>query len=343
MSDSSGTDTEPASKRLTGGRLLAVGLTVVLLVQAAVVLSYVGALHHPTPYRVALGVVGASSVPAAVGKAFSLKLTPYPDQSSVSAAIDKRKIDGAFVAGPTGSTLIVVPAAGAPLASALSGAFTAAAVALGQKIAIVQAHPLPGGDAGGTVSFLVVMALNNGGYLASTIGMAFGGPATWRRRLGSLAICAVLGALLTDTFAGPVLGAIPTSKFMELWGVFVLAMMAVAFAAAGLQAVLGAAGTLVVVVLFVIFGAPASGGAVPSPFLPAFWRTFGPWLPAGAGTTAVRNTIYFGGNEIATSLLVLAGYLVAGALVVIAVRRRKSPEAGLAEAEASAAVGSVVV
>jgi hypothetical protein len=187
------------------------------------------------------------------------------------------------------------------------------------------------------------MALIVGGYLASTIGMAFGGPATWRRRLGSLAICAVLGALLTDTFAGPVLGAIPTSKFLELWGVFVLVMMAVAFAAAGLQAVLGAAGTLVVVVLFVIFGAPASGGAVPSPFLPAFWRTFGPWLPAGAGTTAVRNTIYFGGNEIATSLVVLAGYLVAGALVVIVVRRRRSQEDGLAEAEASAAVGSVVV
>jgi hypothetical protein len=82
---------------------------------------------------------------------------------------------------------------------------------------------------------------------------------------------------------------------------------------------------------------------VPSPFLPAFWRTFGPWLPAGAGTTAVRNTIYFGGNEIATSLLVLAGYLVAGALVVIAVRRRRPQEGGLAEAEASAAVGSVVV
>jgi len=339
----SGTDTERAPKRLTGGRLLAVGLTVVLLVQAAFVLSYVGALHHPKPHRVAFGVVGTSLLPAAVGKAFSLKLTPYPDQSSVSAAIDKRKIDGAFVAGPTGSTLIVVPAAGAPLASALTGAFTAAAVALGQKIAIVKSHPLPGGDAGGNVSFLVVMALIIGGYLASTIGMALGGPATWRRRLGSLAICAVLGALLTDTFAGPILGAIPTSKFPELWGVFVLVMMAVAFATAALQAVLGAAGTLVVVVLFVIFGAPASGGTLPSPFLPAFWRTFGPWLPAGAGTTAVRNTIYFGGNQIASSLLVLAGYLVAGALVVIAVRRRKSQEGGLAAAEASAAVGAVVV
>ena len=106
-------------------------------------------------------------------------------------------------------------------------------------------------------------------------------------------------------------------------------MTAVAFVAAALQAALGAAGTLIVVVVFVIFGAPAAGGAVPSSFLPGFWRTFGPYLPAGAGTTAVRNTIYFGGNEIASSLLVLAGYLVAGALAVMMIRKRQSASGAL--------------
>ncbi len=98
------------------------------------------------------------------------------------------------------------------------------------------------------------------------------------------------------------------------------------------------------VVLFVIFGAPASGGTVPSPFLPDFWRTFGPYLPAGAGTTLVRNTVYFGGNAIGRSLVVLAGYLVAGALVVTAVRRRSAaPTEAAAEAEASAAATAVVI
>ena len=153
------------------------------------------------------------------------------------------------------------------------------------------------------MSFLVVMALIVGGYLSSTITMAFGGSATRHGRLAALACVAVVGALLTDTFAGPVLGAIPSSKFLVLWGIFILVMMAVAFATAALQTVLGAAGTLVVIVVFVIFGAPAAGGAVPSAFLPTFWRTFGPYLPAGAGTTAVRNTIYFDGNAITRSLV----------------------------------------
>jgi hypothetical protein len=317
-------------------------LGVVLLVQAAFVLSYVGALHSPKPHRVPFGTVGASPLPNAVAKQFSLKITRYSSEKDARAAIDQRKIDGAFVAGPTGAKLIVVPAAGPAMASALTGAFGAVGAALGKKIAIVQAHTLPAGDAGGSASFLVVMALIIGGYLASTIGMAFGGQGTRRRRLTSLAVAAVLGALLTDTFAGPALGAIPTSKFLELWGLFILVMTAVAFATAALQAVLGAAGTLVVVVVFVIFGAPASGGTVPSPFLPGFWRTFGPYLPAGAGTTAVRNTIYFGGNDIARSLIILAAYLAAGALAVIAVQRRKPPSEATAEAEAAGAVAAIV-
>ena len=108
----------------------------------------------------------------------------------------------------------------------------------------------------------------------------------------------MIGSLVTDLVAGPLLGAIPTDKFFVLWALFAFVMLAVAWAAAALQALFGPAGTLIVIVVFVIFGAPAAGGSVPRPFLPSFWGTIGPYLPPGAGTTAVRNTIYFGGNGI---------------------------------------------
>jgi hypothetical protein len=319
-----------------------VALGVVLFVQALFVASYVGALHHPRPHGVAFGVVGTSALPIAVGKQFSLDVRPYPTKSAAIDAIDHREIDGALVAGPAAATLIVVPAAGAAGATALTNAFTAAAAALRQKLRLARAHPLPSGDSGGGVSFFVVMALIVGGYLSSTIGLAFGGSASPRGRLASLAIVAVVGALLTDTLAGPLLGSLPSSKFLVLWALFTLVMMAVAFATAALQTVLGAAGTLVVVVVFVIFGAPASGGTIPAPYLPTLWRVIGPYLPAGAGTTAVRNTLYFDGNAITRSLIVLAVYLVAGAAAVALLRqrRRSSPEA--AEIEASAAVGTLV-
>ena len=333
----------PSKPRLSGVPLLIVAIGIVLFVQALFVFSYIGALHHPKPHEVAFGVVGTSPLPAAVGTQFSLKTTQYPSEADALSAIDERKIDGALVAGPAGAKLIVVPAASNPGASALSAAFGAGAAALKQKLVIVQAHPLPAGDATGSVSFFVVMALIVGGYLSSTLAMAFGGSATRRRRLTSLGIAAVIGALLTDTLAGPVLGAIPTSKFVVLWALFTLIMMAVAFATAALQTVLGAGGTLVVVIVFVIFGAPSSGGTVPASYLPTLWRTIGPYLPAGAGTTVVRNTIYFDGNRIARSLIILAGYLVVGALAVLLLHSRRAPTGTDAEAEASSAAATAVV
>jgi hypothetical protein len=329
-------------KRLNGVPLLITALSVVLLVQAAFVLSYVGALHHPRPHDVPLGVVGSSPLPATLGKQFSLHLVRYPSESAARAAIDRRKVDGAFVTTASGGKLIVVPAASPAGATALTNAFGAAAAALKLELDVVQAHRLPKGDAG-NVSFLVVMALIIGGYLSSTIALAFGGSTTRRGRLAGLGIAGVIGALLTDAFAGPLLDALPTSKFFALWGLFTLVMVAVAYATAALQAALGPVGTLVVVVLFVIFGAPASGGTVPTPYLPGFWRTFGPYLPAGAGTTVVRNTVYFDANRIVVPLLVLSAYLVAGALTVIVIRRRRTTGTAAAEAEASAAAATVVV
>ena len=66
---------EPQRRKLSGIPLLIVAIGVVLFVQALFVFSYIGALHHPKPHKVAFGVVGASPLPGAVGKQFSLKTT----------------------------------------------------------------------------------------------------------------------------------------------------------------------------------------------------------------------------------------------------------------------------
>jgi hypothetical protein len=93
-----------------------------------------------------------------------------------------------------------------------------------------------------------------------------------------------------------------------------------------------------VIVVFVIFGAPAAGGTIPRPFLPSFWGTIGPYLPPGAGTTAVRNTIYFGGNGIGRALVVLAVYLMIGGVIVLRVRRQAPQALDAASETAGAAV-----
>ena len=329
--------------RLTGYKLLGLALLVVVLVQAAFVGSYVGALHSPKPRDLQVGLVGQAPLAAAVAKQVGFELVPFANVAAARTAIDHRTIEGAYISRPGGATLLVVPAAGPIMAGTLANAFGAGAAVAKQKLTVVQVHPLPPDDAGGATSFLVVMALVVGGYLAATISLVFGGAATRHRRLIALGIVALVGSLVTDLIAGPVIGALPSSKFVVLWALFLLLMTAVAYATAGLQTLFGPAGTLIVVVVFIIFGAPASGGTVPSAFLPEFWRAIGPYLPAGAGTTAVRNTVYFGGNEIGLAILILAAYLVVGALIVIARGRKAATTSSESDAEAAAAVGTVVV
>ena len=329
--------------KLTGLPPLIAGFAVVLLVQALFVASYVGALHSPKPRDVALAVVGPNAFPTAVGKQVSLHIIRYSSESSARHAIDQRDVYGAFVSGPAGSKLIVAPAAGPAVATGLTTAFGAAAAATHQRLAIVQVHPLPRNDSSGSVAFLVTMALVVGGYLSATIARAVAGEATQGRRGVVLACAAVLGALVTDIIAGPIYGALPTSKFLVLWGLFTFVMMAVAFATAALQTLVGAAGTMIVIVVFVIFGAPAAGGAVPSSLLPTLWGTVGPFLPAGAGTTAVRNTLYFDGNAILQPLIVLGAYLVAGAAVVLSIRRKRRLSGTRSELEEASAAAAVIV
>ena len=319
-------------------------MVIVLLVQAAFVSSYVGALHSPKPRDLKVGIIGPSPLATAIAKQVGFEIVPFADETAARDAIDHRTIEGAFMGAPGGSMLLVVPAAGPIMATGLANAFGAGAAIAHQKLTVVQVHPLPPGDSGGATSFLVVMALVVGGYLAATISLIFGGAATRHRRLIALAAVSLAGSLIVDLIAGPFFGALPSSKFLVLWALFMLVMTAVAFSTAALQTLFGPAGTLIVVLVFVIFGAPAAGGTLPSPFLPGFWRVIGPYLPAGAGTTAIRNTIYFGGNEIGLALLVLTAYLVVGALIVVAIRGRTvATAAAEADAEAAAAVGTIVV
>ncbi len=338
-------DTPPAegeanARRLSGRPLLGVALAVVLLFQALFVLSYVGALHDPKPRSVPFGIVGPASATAALTKQLPLDVTSYASEAALRTAIDEREVYGGLVVGAEGARLIVAPAASRVAASALTAGFTQVAAATGQKLTVVEVHRLPKQDPVGSVSFLVVMALVVGGYLSSTIAMQVGGTTTQRGRGLALAGAAVIGGLLTVVLAGPILGGIPPGHFWELWAIFSFVMLAVALATAALQTLLGAAGTLVVVVVFVIVGAPAAGGSAPGAFLPGFWRTIGPYLPPGAGTSAVRNTIYFDGNAVAGPLIVLGAYLVGGAAVLLLFRRKRSGQRDVGAADALEATGA---
>jgi hypothetical protein len=302
----------------------------VLVLQLAFILSYIGAFHSPTPHRIPVAVVAPGAAAGQVAaqldalKGAPLKARTAPSERRARQLILERTVDAAIVVDPRGGTdtLLVASASGPAVSS------TAQQIAAGieqsrhRQVRTVDIRPPAAGDGRGLSSFYLVIGWIVGGYLAAAIlGVAGGArPANLRRtiiRLGALVPYAIVSGLGGAIIAGPVLGAL-TGHFWALWGIGALVVMAAAATTVAFQILLGMLGVGLAILVFVVLGNPSAGGAYPMTLLPAFWRAIGDWLPTGAGTTAVRNTVYFSGHATAQALGVLAGYAVIGSAVAVA-------------------------
>ncbi len=294
----------------------------VLVVQLAFIGSYIGAFHSPKPHRIPIAVVYPGPAAQIVDGLNGLPGHPVrahqvPDEATARAQIEHRQVYGALVMTGTAAydRLLVASAAGSPVAQALSQAI--AQVETRQKHDLVTEDVKPAllGDARGLSGFYLALGWVVGGYLvAIAVSTSKGArPANRHRaviRLGALAVYAalsgVLGAMLAHVFFGPL-------SFDLAWFGALLVFASSAFTMA-LQALFGFLGMGLAVLLFVVLGNPSAGGAYPTPLLPPFWRTIGPWLPPGAGTDAIRGIAYFHGVGVHRAALVLAGYALAGVL-----------------------------
>jgi hypothetical protein len=132
-----------------------------------------------------------------------------------------------------------------------------------------------------------------------------------------------VAALLTNV----IIGAFPR-HFLAVWGVAALFVLALGIPIAAFQVLVGAAGTAIGAVMFLVIGNPASGGNSAPELLPGFWRGLSQLLPPGAATTAMRDVVYFDGHGMTAALLVLGIYALVGAIVVFTVhtlRARAKP------------------
>jgi len=314
----------------------------VLAIQLGFIYSYVGAFHKPTPHEVPVAVVAPSTVARRV--ATELDRLPgrpvHPEVVANEAAarrmIGDEQLDGAVVVAPRSEHWLVAGADG----GALSDAVTQVAQAFGdeshQAVEVTDIVPSNAGDARGLSAFYLVVGWSVGGYLiASLLAVTIGARPAGRRRalarLSALTLYSVLSGIGGALIVGSV-GAMP-GHFVALSELGALTVFAVGAFSIGLEAYGGVFGIGFVIVLMVVLGNPSSGGAYPLPLLPTFWRVIGPWLPPGAGTTAVRTLVYFPAAGVLHQLLVLAGYAAAGLLATFAASKapgQQYPEAQLA-------------
>jgi hypothetical protein len=314
-------------------------LGVCAIMQCLFATTYMSAGHAPAATGMPFGVTGSSPVLAAAEKNISLKVTQYPDESAAKTAIDQAQIWGALIPSGTSNTLIVVPSISdlAPLDLAVR--FEAAAKSTGQKLTVQQYAPVPlaAKDPFGLVQALMLVPLLIGGYMSSTLLMAATGKAAGRWRAATLAGFAIVAGLAVDLIVCFWLQGFPSSKFWITWPICSLIIAAVAFVAAVLQKLIGAAGTLLTIIVIILLGNPSSGGATGVPYLPTFWRDLGPYLPPRNAYILLHHTIYFGGHGTTEALTVLLVYLAVAAVILgVLDWRRSEPPVPADAAEAAA-------
>ena len=303
-----------------------------LVIQLAFIVSYLGAFHSPGPHRIPVAVVAPDAQVRGqiVARLNALsgdpvKATPATDEATARRQILDRTVDAGFLYNATGTTdTLLVASAGGPSVSQTTAQIAQELESVQKRQVTVTDIRAPGkGDGRGMTSFYLVVGWVIGGYLTATIlGMASGArPANRHRtliRLGVLALYSIVSGIGGAIIVGPVFDAL-SGHFWQLAAIGSLVVFAAAATAVALQTLFGLLGTGLCIILFVILGNPSSGGVYPDALLPDFWRAIGQALPPGAGTTLVRNTVYFHGHDTTHAWWVLAAYAAGGVFVSLVV------------------------
>jgi hypothetical protein len=327
----------------------------VFALQMGFIASYVGAFHSPTPRRIPIAIVLPAGAPATltdqtVDRLNALSHQPLRVRAASSEAdarrlMARRDISGALIINASGpDRMLVTSAGGGAVSQALETIAGRIESAQRRTVTVHDVIPAAPGDARGLSGFYVVVGWAVGGYLVSSIlGIAGGArPANRSRaviRLLALATYAIVSGLGGALIAHSVYSALP-SHFLRLWGLGALLVFAVGAFTMACQVLLGILGIGVAILLFVVLGNPSAGGAYPSTLLPTFWAKFGPYLPPGAGTDAVRSIVYFSDAKITRDLVVLAAYAIVGVVVTYLFAGWRSELADPASVNSAAAAAS---
>jgi Protein of unknown function (DUF3533) len=305
-------------------RRLLIGLAGVLVVIFALVGSNVAANHSPKPHDVPIGLVGTPRAIDAVAGPLRQKfpgayeIHEYLTADAARTAILHRHVYGAYQPQP--SPLLMVASAASPsIATLLEQTFRGLARAQGAPAPKVQELvPLPPSDSRGATSFSVVLSLIIASVLGSTVIYLLGRHRPPPVRLAVMLSLAICGGLVTALITNVIVDAFP-GRFFGVWAVSSLFMLALGLPISAFQVLIGAAGTAVGAVMFLVIGNPASGGSSAPELLPGFWRALSQILPPGAAVTAMRDVVYFDGHGAGPALLVLAVWALAGIAIVFTV------------------------
>jgi hypothetical protein len=278
------------------------------------------AIRDPKPHDIAVGIVGPAPAVAQLTGAFANKapgtfdFTTYSSEADARSAIDSRAIDGALLLGQP-PKLIVAGAAGDTSVGVITAAFTQAFAAQNVAVQVETVHPYASGDAHGLILFFVIVAVIISTFVAQAVLYTLGGTAGAGPRVVVAAAYAVVSSLTAMGIASWIAGGFG-GDFWTATAIVMLASAAVGTVVAGFARLMGRAGIALGVLVVILLDLVSSGGPGGSQILPDFYRALSPWMPAPQLFGALRGALYFNDAGLTTPLIVLAGWLVAGLLLI---------------------------
>jgi hypothetical protein len=293
-------------------------------VLAVVVTAFAWPASRSAVHDVPIAVVGPPAATSQVQQRLAgrFDVTVLPDEAAARAAVTGRDVYGAIVIGPQGAGVLTASAASPAVAQGLTeiARGLAAQESGAPQVAVTDLVPTAAADPRGAGLGAAALPLVLAGLAGAAV-LALRVSGTGRRFAAAAALAVVSGAAVTAVLQ-PWLGILD-GGYLANAGVVSLGIAAVVFPVLGLVGLLGAPGLGVGAAVMMLLGNPLSGAATAPEMLPAGWGALGRLLPPGATGSLLRSVAFFDGAAALRPATILAVWAVAGALLMLAGRRRR--------------------
>ncbi|HET9874672.1 MAG TPA: ABC transporter permease [Mycobacterium sp.] len=312
----------PAPVRAAG---IVIGLTVLT---AIICLAFAWPAARSKPHDLPIGVAApltTEQIRAQLDRIApgAFTVTGYPDQDALRSAIRHRDVYGGLMIGRPGTLLLMASGGSPAVAQLLTQIGDGIAAHTGTPLHTEDLAPLPPNDSRGTALAASTLPVTLAGLLPAIVLLLVFPRQVWLRFVAT-AVFSVLAALTLAVLLRHVFGSID-HNFTGVAAGLTLGILAMSLSVLGLGSLFGWIGLGLGVVVAVLLGNPLSGLMSAPEMLPHGWGALGQLLPQGANATLLRSTAYFSNAGATTAILVLAGWAVFGALlIVIAGLRRRA-------------------
>jgi hypothetical protein len=301
-------------------------------------------LHQPEIHKMPVVVVGASQEQAEQaakglrkGLGDLVSLTTGTSLDKATEQIREREIVGAYVlpsAKGGEAKLYTSSAAGAGQHKAVQGIFQQVAQSQQTPLEMTDIRPLSASDSNGSNSMYAAMSWIMSGFVVMAA-LRGGAPEIRRLRqlLPMMAGWAVGMAVWLWVLFDVLIGAI-NGHGWAMVGFGTLTIFSVSLFTAVFTRTLGIAGVIPVLLIALMMGVPASGGAISLYMVPEFFRGLNDVLPLPAAVDVVRAAVYFDGAGIGSHLATIVGWGAVCLLLNVGIDRwlaRRELESGTDE------------